>query len=206
MKVDEMGILMCVSPHKIHLHCNIPHCLLISVFITCLQLIKRDILLPKILFFHNHQMCKIWTVAYLWFFVILIGNFLFLEVGLWVFANIKLVLPVFFSRFIYFFISLASIIFFNEFIFRMCDFTCVLFTTQFCNVEGPQCGFMGQVKISCDHRGFSINWLIPDQEFRGEKQLSGGESLAVLLFLTLIWFLVTLRGDMDLGWRENVAI
>lgn len=119
--------------------------------------------------------------------------------GLWVFANIKLDLPVFFSEFIYFFISLASIIFFNEFIFRMCDFTCVLFPTQCCNAEGSWCGFMGYVKVSREHRGFSIDWLIPDQEFRGDVHSSDGESLAVLLFLNLIWFLVIWRGDMDLG-------
>lgn len=51
----------------------------------------------------------------------------------------------------------------------MCDFTCVLFPTQCCNAEGSWCGFMGYAKVSREHRGFSIDWLIPDQEFRGEK-------------------------------------
>jgi hypothetical protein len=47
---------------------------------------------------------------------------------------------------------------------------------------------------------------MPDQVFKGTKQHSDGKSLAILLFLNLIWVLVIWQGDMDLGWKGILVI
>jgi hypothetical protein len=62
------------------------------------------------------------------------------------------------------------------------------------------------IGLSCGQRPFSITWLMPDQVFKGTKQHSDGKSLAILLFLNLIWVLVIWQGDMDLGWKGILVI